>query len=91
MVSLGADGALALFGDERYVVHPVPTEVVSAIGAGDAMVAGMVVALERGADAAEALAVGCAAATSSLRRYGAGLCLADEVGEIVPTVRVERV
>jgi 1-phosphofructokinase len=90
VVSLSAEGAVAVFGDDRYVVHPVPTEVVSAIGAGDAMVAGVVAALEAADEPAEALAMGCAAATSSLRRYGAGLCVAEEVAEIRPIVTVER-
>lgn len=91
VVSLGREGALAMFGRNRYVVQPVATEVVSAIGSGDAMVAGIVVALERGEQPAEALAMGCAAATSSLRRYGAGLCVAEEVEAIRPRVTVEPV
>jgi 1-phosphofructokinase family hexose kinase len=91
VVSMGPEGALAVFGDERYVARPVSAEVVSAIGAGDAMVAGIVVALEQGAAAAAALAMGCAAATSSLGRYGAGLCLAEETAEIQSRVKVERV
>ena len=89
VVSMGAHGALATFGDERYVVPAIPTDVVSAIGAGDAMVAGIVVALARGLDPPKGLAMGCAAAASSLRRYGAGVPVADEVAAMQPRVRVE--
>lgn len=69
LVSLGGDGALLLTEDGRVIRRAVYRgEVRGTVGAGDSTVAGFLAALERGADADEALcfavAAGCATAFS---------------------------
>ncbi len=53
--------------DERTFVPAIPTEVVEAIGAGDAFAAGYLVALQRHADAVDRLAAGHARASLVLQ------------------------
>lgn len=69
LVSLGGDGALLLTEDGAVVRRAAYRGTVrGTVGAGDSMVAGFLAALERGADAEEALrfavAAGCATAFS---------------------------
>ncbi|MDY6996570.1 MAG: 1-phosphofructokinase family hexose kinase [Actinomycetota bacterium] len=66
VVSLGPDGALLVTatGSERF--GAVPVHVVSGVGAGDAMVAGITVGLGRGWPLAEAVRYGIAAASAKL-------------------------
>lgn len=47
IVTLGGDGAIAVFGDSSYFVHPLSVDVVSSAGAGDGVFAGMALAFER--------------------------------------------
>jgi 1-phosphofructokinase family hexose kinase len=48
IITIGAEGAVAVFGDEAYFVHPLSIPVVSSAGAGDGVLAGMALAYERG-------------------------------------------
>jgi sugar/nucleoside kinase (ribokinase family)/fructoselysine-6-P-deglycase FrlB-like protein len=69
-VKLGADGALLCDGDRVVRVGaPPPAAVVDAIGAGDTFDAGFLVGW-LGGSPRDALALGCAAATLSLRAAG---------------------
>lgn len=43
-VSMGSDGAVFVSPDEAFVAHPLQVEPMSSVGAGDAMVAGIVAA-----------------------------------------------
>ncbi|MFQ6096702.1 MAG: 1-phosphofructokinase family hexose kinase [Armatimonadota bacterium] len=90
VVSLGASGAVAVSGTETYLVRPPVVHVVSAIGAGDAMVAGMALSLSRGDPLDEALRLGTAAAASSLLRHGAGMCTMVETQRLMSEVSVVR-
>jgi 1-phosphofructokinase family hexose kinase len=47
IITLGADGAIAVFGDNSYFVEPLSIPVVSSAGAGDGVLAGMALAYER--------------------------------------------
>ncbi len=70
VVSLGADGALLVTREQscRFASIAVPT--VSGVGAGDAMVAGIVVAMSRGWGLDAAVRYGIAAATAKLQTAG---------------------
>jgi 1-phosphofructokinase len=48
IITMGAEGALAVFGDDSYFVQPLSIPVVSSAGAGDGVLAGMALAYERG-------------------------------------------
>lgn len=75
LVSLGADGALLARRDERpqrYLPPPIGA-VVSTVGCGDAMVAGVVAALAAEAPLEEAVRFGLATGTAAARTPGTEL------------------
>lgn len=79
VVSLGAEGALLATknGCRRFAAPEV--EVLSNIGAGDSMLAGMLLALLRGSSIEDAVRFGIAAGSASLLRPGTELCRRDDV------------
>jgi 6-phosphofructokinase 2 len=87
VLSLGADGVVwaSASGAGRLRAPRVP--VRSTVGAGDSLVAGIVLALSQGRALPDAIAHGVAAATASVMNPGTGLCRAGDVerlyGEIV--------
>ncbi|MCV7282614.1 1-phosphofructokinase family hexose kinase [Mycolicibacterium flavescens] len=70
VVSLGADGALLVTAREAHHFAAVAVNVVSGVGAGDAMVAGIVVGLVQGQPLVEAVRLGVAAGTAMLLTPG---------------------
>jgi fructoselysine 6-kinase len=71
VVTLGADGSLALGGAGRLACPAVPVErVVDTTGAGDAFTAGFVCAYARDQDVARALVRGSAVASETLGHLG---------------------
>jgi 6-phosphofructokinase 2 len=78
VVSLGADGALhATAQGCRHFPAPRVTAVGS-VGAGDSMLAGILTALARGWELAEAVRFGVAAGSAALLRPGTELCRRDD-------------
>jgi len=70
VVTRGREGSMAWNG--RLVEQPaVPVEVVDTLGAGDALIAGVIEALLDGADVSEALAAGGLAAAQACTHFGA--------------------
>jgi len=70
VVSLGADGALFAAGDETLLAVPPATEVVSTVGAGDAMVAGILAGTARGMDLTGLARLATAFAVGALGQIG---------------------
>nr|WP_090344506.1 1-phosphofructokinase family hexose kinase [Mycolicibacterium malmesburyense]CRL76021.1 hexose kinase [Mycolicibacterium malmesburyense] len=70
VVSLGPQGALVVTPRRNERIPAVPVRVVSGVGAGDAMVAAIVVGLSRGWPLSEAVRFGVAAATAMLTTPG---------------------
>jgi 6-phosphofructokinase 2 len=62
---------------------------VSAVGSGDAFVAGVVLMLSRGNPMDDALRMGIAAGTAAVLTPGTELCHRREVDILYPRVRVE--
>ena len=100
MVEMGAresimtlsDGCLALLGDgERRVYRATlePLEPVSAVGSGDAFLAGFVAARYGGRSHEDALRFAVACGAESTQHFGAGRVEQREVERLVPEVRVE--
>ncbi len=78
VVSLGADGALLATaqGCQRF---PAPqVAALSSIGAGDSMLAGILVSLQRGWPLAEAVRFGVAAGAAALLHHGTELCRRED-------------
>lgn len=66
LVTLGVEGAYALIGESHYWIPTVPVKVVSAAGAGDAVIAGIAAALAEHKPIEEGLRLGFAMATATL-------------------------
>ncbi len=70
IVSLGAEGALFLRGEEAVFAAPPRVPVASTVGAGDAMVAGAITATRRDLSLAEVAALATATAATKIGRVG---------------------
>jgi 1-phosphofructokinase family hexose kinase len=66
VVTLGSEGAMALFGDTHYWIPSLGVDVVSAAGAGDAVLAGLAIAYAQHLPIEDGLRLGFALATSVL-------------------------
>ena len=86
-------GCLALLGDSAdrrlYRATLDPLEPVSAVGSGDAFLAGYVAARYGGSPPDECLRFGVACGAESTQHFGAGVLDPREVERLVPDVRVE--
>ena len=82
VVSLGPRGAM--LATESKIEYVVPPTVVqsSTVGAGDSMVAGMVLSLSRGEDLSEVIKWGVAAGTAATMTAGTELCRKKDVEDI---------
>lgn len=88
VVSLGADGALLLPGGPApCAVTTPPVPVVSAVGAGDSLVAGLVVGLARGEGLVDATRRGVAAGSAATVSPGHHLCHPADVDRLLTEVR----
>jgi len=84
VVARGSDGNV-LATAERRLFSPAPkVRVKSTVGAGDSFVAALVLAMARGQDAAEALAMGAAAAAAAVMTDATQLCRPEDVMRLRP-------
>ncbi len=88
VVSLGTDGALFVRGDQAVLAHPPQLEGGSSVGAGDAMVAGLVAALLAEADLATCARQATAFAVAMLGSGDARRLPRDQVDGIAAAVRI---
>ncbi|CAN5660621.1 1-phosphofructokinase family hexose kinase [soil metagenome] len=79
VVSLGPDGALLATADTNYRFPAVPVPTSSGVGAGDSMVAGITVGLNRGWSLDEAVRLGIAAGAAMLMTPGTAPCTRRDV------------
>ena len=86
VVSLGPDGALLVTDDDSQRFAAVPAQVVSGVGAGDAMVAGITVARSRGWSLTEAVRYGIAASAAKLSTPGTSCFTASEADRFLAQV-----
>ena len=78
VISMGAAGAIVATKRGTFRI-PAPTvDVKNRAGAGDSMVAGIVVALQRGANVEEAARFGIAAGSAAVMMPGTELCRRDD-------------
>jgi 1-phosphofructokinase family hexose kinase len=88
VLSLGGRGAVAASGEGVLEVVPPQVEALSPIGAGDAMAAALVWALDRGESFGEALRWGVAAGTASSKLPGINLATLEQTKEIYPRTQL---
>jgi len=87
VMSMGATGTVGVSATERFFCRPPKLETLSAIGAGDSMVAAIALQLSRGSSLKDAVRHGVAAAGSAVLTPATELCskaMADEIlGQVV--------
>ena len=91
VVSLGDKGALAVSRGECLFAQPPEVAVQSTVGAGDAMVAGLTVALENGADLHSALRTAVAAAGAAVGTPGTQAAPLEFYQHIYETITIQKV
>ncbi|HKJ79106.1 MAG TPA: 1-phosphofructokinase family hexose kinase [Prolixibacteraceae bacterium] len=82
VVSLGAKGAMLATNDEIDYIVPPTMPVVSAVGAGDSMVGGMLVGCTNGLWYQQAAYYGVAAGTAAAMTPGSELCRKEDTDKI---------
>lgn len=88
VVSLGSEGALFLTREQALHAHPLPVAVTSTVGAGDAMVAGLVAARLEDLSLVETAQLATAFSAAKLTRLGPHLPPPAEVRALAGQVAV---
>ncbi len=91
IISLGEQGALMATTDGMWFASPPPIEERNPVGAGDAMVAGLVWALRQGREPAEVLRVGVACGAAAAGQEGTGVGTWQQVEALAPQVSVVKI
>lgn len=86
-LTLGADGAVLATRDLTLRLASPPVQAVSAVGAGDSFVGGMVCALAQGCSVAEAFARGVAAGAAAAMTPGTELCRRADMERLLQGLR----
>jgi 1-phosphofructokinase len=89
VVSMGAEGACFVTRDELVFARPPRVEVRSTVGAGDALVAGLVAAQLRGLGLAETARLATAFSVDAVTRVGSGLSSPTVIDAIAQRIEVE--
>jgi 1-phosphofructokinase len=84
VVTLGENGAVAVTTSGEFRALPPPVEVRSAVGAGDAFLAGLLLGLKRGRGWQRALELASAAGAAVCVTPGTQLCRAEDVERLLP-------
>lgn len=90
VLSLGAQGALLVTIDASERLLPIKVPVQSTVGAGDAMVAAITLALVRGLPLRNAVRFGMAAGAATLMTPGTELCRRKDVEQIYAELVADR-
>ncbi|HLO79447.1 MAG TPA: 1-phosphofructokinase family hexose kinase [Chitinophagaceae bacterium] len=87
VVSLGGAGAVLITANEMHHVVPPKVDAKSVVGAGDSMVAGMVLSLSRHLPMNEVLQIGVACGTAATLNPGTDLCRKEDVEMLLKMIR----
>jgi 6-phosphofructokinase 2 len=79
VVSLGAKGAMLITKNETIQVPSPEVGVKSTVGAGDSMVAGLVLGITKGYSWKDVLRMGIACGTAATMNFGTALCSTEDV------------
>lgn len=90
-LTLGHDGAMLVTKEQAWRAQPMNIEAVSAVGAGDSFLGGMVSALAAGKEWPEAFRVAMAAGTAAVMTAGTELCSKADVERLMPDVTIEEI
>jgi 6-phosphofructokinase 2 len=87
-LSLGGQGALLVTASECLQADALPVPIASSVGAGDSFLAALVCSLDRGEEAAQALAHAVAAGAAAVMSAGTALCERSDVERLCRQVQV---
>ncbi|MDS0279809.1 PfkB family carbohydrate kinase [Halomicroarcula sp. S1AR25-4] len=90
-VSLGGDGAVLVGADESYHAEAPSVEVVDTVGAGDALLAGLLAAFDNSADDSTALSQAVAVGSFAVTEHETRVLPLRELQSLAETVVVEPV
>ena len=86
IITLGAEGAIAVSGDGSYFIHPLSVPVVSTAGAGDGVLAGMALAFLRNETPEYGLRHGFALAGAILKTLATADLRVEDYEELLPQI-----
>ncbi|MFQ5879942.1 MAG: 1-phosphofructokinase [Dehalococcoidia bacterium] len=89
VVTRGREGAVAVSDEGVWWATAPRVHPTSTVGAGDALLAAVVLVLGRGGPLTEGLQLGCAAGTATCLTPGTELCHCQEVERFLPRVRIQ--
>lgn len=91
LVSMGSSGAMLITKNESFMVTAPPVKRQSTVGAGDSMVAGVVISFSKGKSLKEAIHYGVACGTAATINPGTELCKLEDVKRIYEEVLASQV
>jgi 1-phosphofructokinase len=91
IITLGSEGAMAVFAGASYFVHPISVPVVSSAGAGDGVLAGMALTYDRQESPAYGLQHGFALAGAVLQTLATADFRIEDYQTLLPQVRIEQI
>ena len=89
VVSMGKEGALYVGAEGAFYAPEVPVEVHSTVGAGDALVGGLLYGLTKYGTMRDAFRCGVAAGTASVMTEGTQLIVPDDFHHLLGRVHIE--
>ncbi|HZX59742.1 MAG TPA: 1-phosphofructokinase family hexose kinase [Mucilaginibacter sp.] len=89
VVSLGDKGAMLITKENTHHIIPPPVMIQSTVGAGDSLVAGIVLSLERNCSLVEAVQYGVASGTAATMNPGTQLCTKTQADQLFRLIRVK--
>jgi len=90
-LTLGHDGAMLVTKEQAWRAQPMNIKAVSAVGAGDSFLGGMVAALSEGKAWPDAFRVAMAAGTAAVMTSGTELSSAADVKRLMPDVKIDAI
>ncbi|MBU3713724.1 MAG: 1-phosphofructokinase family hexose kinase [Ferruginibacter sp.] len=87
VVSMGAEGAFFIGKNEKILFTPPAVERKSTVGAGDSMVAGIVLSLANGKNIMNAVKYGVASGTAATLNPGTELCHLEDVENLFQKIK----
>lgn len=88
IITLGREGMLAVLPGRTWYIPALDVPVLSAAGAGDAILAGLAAALDRGQPIEDGLRLGAAAAAAVCMQLGTADCRREDVERLLPQVQL---
>ena len=88
VITLREQGGIAVLPDRAYFIPPQQVEVISAAGAGDAVLAGIAASIHQGQSIEEGLRLGFAAAAAVLLSPGTANCSRADVQAFLPKIEL---